>query len=262
MLLLGLSVLPVIALLIYIYRKDKYEKEPIGQLVKAFFGGILAIPVTFLFVYILNSLWYSETVFYRSFLEAGLVEELSKLIILFLFIWRNRNFNEYMDGIVYAVFIGMGFACIENILYVYSSGLESYLSGIGTSVIRALLSVPGHFLFAVIMGYFFDLAKFEKKHKMRNISLALFFPFIAHGVFDWLLMHGNELGSAFAGVIYILFIVFDIYLWRAGLKFIRSHQKISQLAAEAQQPSFDNFDASGKEPEYKSIDWQAGDRKD
>ncbi len=258
MLLLGLSVLPVIALLIYIYRKDKYEKEPIGQLAKAFFGGILAIPLTYLLVFILNSIWYSDTVFYRSFLEAGLAEELSKLILLFLLVWRNRNFNEHMDGIVYASFVGLGFACVENILYVYGSSVQSYSSGITTGVLRALLSVPGHFLFAVIMGYFFAMAKFEKKHRFSNVFLALFLPFLAHGLFDWLLMFSSELHSVFVAVIYILFIVFDVYLWRAGLKFIHRHQKISQLAAEAQHASFDNLDAAAKEPEYKSIDWKAG----
>ena len=67
-------------------------------------------------------------------------------------IWRNKNFNEPFDGIVYACFIGLGFAGIENIMYVF--GNDTVGGALTTGVMRALLSVPGHFLFAVIMGYF------------------------------------------------------------------------------------------------------------
>lgn len=121
--LLLLSILPVAILLVYIYRQDKYEKEPIGLLIKAFIGGMVAIPLDLLLVSLVNSVFYSETVFHSAFIEAGFCEELSKFIILFLAIWWNRNFNEYMDGIVYAAFVGLGFACVENIMYVTQGGI-------------------------------------------------------------------------------------------------------------------------------------------
>ncbi|MBR5664024.1 MAG: PrsW family intramembrane metalloprotease, partial [Bacteroidales bacterium] len=147
-----LAILPVIVLSVYIYFKDKYEKEPFSMLMLAFFLGILAIPMDLLVVGIINAVWEGSTVFYSAFLEAGIPEEFCKWALFMLVIWRNKNFNEFFDGIVYATFISLGFACIENIMYVF--GAESFGEAMHIGVLRALLSVPGHFLFAVIMGYF------------------------------------------------------------------------------------------------------------
>ena len=220
--LLALSILPVILLMVYIYRQDKYEKEPVGLLLLTFFLGMLAIPMDLVVVNIINGIYYSETAFYSAFLEAGFPEELCKFIILFLLIWRNKNFNEYMDGIVYATFVGLGFACIENILYVFENG-------IGTAIMRALLSVPGHFLFGVIMGYFLSLAKFNKERRGTYLLLSLFAAAVAHGLFDWLLMVTDKLPEGFFIPIFILFIWGDIKLWKIGLKYIRKHQESSQF---------------------------------
>ena len=235
--LLALSVLPVIVLMVYIYRQDKYEKEPLGLLIRAFIGGMIAIPLDLALVSLINGVYYSETVFYSAFIEAGFCEELCKFSILFLTIWWNRNFNEYMDGIVYAAFVGLGFACIENILYVFEGG-------IGTGIVRALLSVPGHFLFAVIMGYFFSLAKFNKKGRFGYLMGGLFSAVLAHGLFDWLLMITDKVSEYWMIPIFILFIWGDIRLWKIGLKYIRKHQENSQF----------------KEPDYKQIDWNAADK--
>lgn len=221
-LLLGISILPVILLLLYIYRQDKYEKEPLGMLMLAFFGGIVSIFIDLLIVSFINAVWYSETVFYSAFMEAGFPEELSKFIVLFLLIWWNKNFNEYMDGIVYATFVGLGFACIENILYVFEGGL-------GTGLIRAIISVPGHFLFGVLMGYFLSLAKFSKKGRIRNLLLAVMVPAAAHGLFDWLLMATSEVGTFGQMVILALFIAGDVLLWIVGVRSIRRHRENSQF---------------------------------
>ena len=234
--LLALSVLPVVLLMIYIYRQDKYEKEPIGLLIRAFVGGMVAIPLDLALVSLINGIYYSETVFYSAFIEAGFCEELCKFVILFLTIWWNRNFNEYMDGIVYATFVGLGFACVENILYVFEGG-------IGTGIVRALLSVPGHFLFAVIMGYFFSLAKFNAKGRFGFLMAGLFGAVLAHGLFDWLLMITDKVSEGWMIPILLLFIWGDIRLWKIGLRYIRKHQENSQF----------------KEPDYKQIDWNAGD---
>ena len=235
--LLALSVLPVIILLVYIYRQDKYEKEPIGLLIRAFIGGMIAIPLDLALVSLINGICYSDTVFYSAFIEAGFCEELCKLIVLFLTIWWNRNFNEYMDGIVYAAFVGLGFACVENILYVFEGG-------IGTGIVRALLSVPGHFLFAVIMGYFLSMAKFSKKGNFGYLMTALFGAALVHGLFDWLLMIAESIPSALSFIIFGLFLWGDVKLWKIGLKYIRRHQENSQF----------------KEPDFKQIDWNAGDK--
>lgn len=235
--LLALSVLPVVLLMIYIYRQDKYEKEPIGLLIRAFVGGMIAIPLDLALVTLIHGVFYSETVFYSAFIEAGFCEEFCKFAILFLTIWWNKNFNEYMDGIVYATFVGLGFACVENILYVFGGG-------IGTGIVRALLSVPGHFLFAVIMGYFFSLAKFNEKGRFGYLMTGLFGAVLAHGLFDWLLMITDQLHPILAILIFLVFLCGDIFLWIIGIRYIRKHQENSQF----------------KETDYKQIDWDAGSK--
>ena len=222
MLLLGISILPVVLLLIYIYKQDKYEKEPLGLLALAFFGGIISIFMDLILVSIINGIWYSETVFYSAFIEAGFPEEICKFTILFLFFWWNKNFNEYMDGIVYATFVSLGFACLENILYVFDNGF-------GTGVMRAIISVPGHFLFGVLMGYFLSLAKFNEKDCLLYLVLSVLVPSMVHGLFDWLLMVTDQLGTLGQLVILALFIGGDILLWIVGVKSIRKHRESSQF---------------------------------
>ena len=258
-LLLALSLFPVVFLLVYIYRQDKYEKEPIGLLIRAFIGGMICIPLDLLLVSLVHGVYYTEGVFYSAFIEAGLCEELCKFVILFLTIWWNKNFNEYMDGIVYAAFVGLGFACVENVLYVFGAGSESFGNGISTGIVRALLSVPGHFLFAVIMGYFFSMAKFNEGGRIGYLLAGLFGAVLAHGLFDWLLMIESILNPIFGLVFFALFIWGDIRLWKIGVRYIRRLQESSQFKDN------NGLDPHGQipysnEPEYKHIDWNAGER--
>lgn len=254
-LLLALSILPVVLLLVFIYQQDKYEKEPLGLLIRAFIGGMIAIPLDLMIVQFINGVFYSETVFYSAFIEAGFCEELCKFSILFLTIWWNKNFNEYMDGIVYATFVSLGFACVENILYVFQGG-------VGTGIVRALLSVPGHFLFGVVMGYFFSLAKFNDKGWIAYLMLSLFAPAAIHGLFDWLLMISDYISPILGLAIFALFIWGDIKLWKIGVKFIRRHQEQSQFKDQddSSTPWTGPQDPVLDEPEYKHIDWNAGNK--
>ena len=91
---------------------------------------------------------------YTAFIVAALTEEGMKFLAFYFFFWKNRNFNERFDGIVYAVYISLGFAGIENILYVFTGGYS-------VGVIRALTAVPAHALFGIVMGYYFGMAKFN-----------------------------------------------------------------------------------------------------
>lgn len=246
--LLGISVLPVILLLVFIYRQDKYEKEPLGLLMLTFLGGIVSIFLVLGLVSLINNLWYSDTVFYSAFIEAGLPEELCKFAVLFILIWRNKNFNEYMDGIVYATFVSLGFACLENILYVFGSGF-------GTGVMRAVISVPGHFLFGVLMGYFFSLAKFDKSKRPLYLLLSLLVPAAAHGLFDWLLMVTEHMSDAGAVGITLLFIIGDIFLWIAGIRSIERHRESSQF-----KDGNTTINSNTGDPDYNHIDWNAGNK--
>ena len=226
-----LAILPVIVLAAYIYKKDKYEKEPLSMLILAFFLGILAIPMDMMIVGIINALIPGETVFYQAFFEAGIPEEFCKWALFMLIIWKNRNFDEFFDGIVYACFIGLGFACVENMMYVFGS--ESFGAAFHTGVMRALLSVPGHFLFAVIMGYFLGMAKFRPQQRRKYLILSYVCPMIAHGLFDYLLM----LSSAFSennvewmgSLLFIMFIYLDVKMWKIGVKQIAKMQEQTRI---------------------------------
>ena len=234
LILLAISILPVIVLMIYIYRQDKYEKEPLGLLALTFFGGMIAIPMTLIMVGITNAVYYSDSVFHSAFIEAGFPEELSKFVILFLIIWWNKNFNEHMDGIVYATFVSLGFACVENILYVLGGG-------IGTGIMRAVISVPGHFLFGVLMGYFLSLAKFNENKKFLYILLAILVPACVHGMFDWLLMAAEVWGNGIALLLIFFFILLDIFMWIAGIKSIRKHRENSPFKNPVTPPTQDMY---------------------
>jgi RsiW-degrading membrane proteinase PrsW (M82 family) len=246
--------------MVYIYHQDKYQKEPIKTLAKAFIGGMLAIALDILIVtgiqYLAGDSAITKTVFFSAFLEAGIPEEFSKFLIFMLFIWRDKNFDEYFDGIVYATFIGLGFACVENIEYVF-------MFGFGTGVVRALLSVPGHFLFGVVMGYFLSMAKFHPEKRGTYLISGLLLAMIAHGLFDWLLMVSSALGAGLGSILYFVFLWGDFKLWKLGLKYINKQQANSRRQAqeaalqdvEKQIHSGLNYDS-----EYRKIDWNAGDK--
>lgn len=247
--LLFLSVLPAALLIIFIYRQDKYQKEPFKSLCKAFFGGMLAVVFTIVTVRIIDYTiglipYLNQTVFYDSFITAGIPEELCKFLIFMIFIWNDKNFDEYFDGIVYASFISLGFATVENIMYVMPGG-------IGTGIVRALISVPGHFLFGVILGYFLSMAKFNSDKKGRYIIIGLLIAMAAHGLFDWLLMFSDRMGGALSSFIYTFFIAGDVMLWRLGIRLIKKHQNNSLM--QAQEVTTEN--------EYDQIDWNAGDKQ-
>jgi len=260
LLLFGIAVLPVVLLMIFIYRKDKYQQEPIKSLAKAFIGGMIAIPLDIIIVtgiqYLAGDAAITKTVFFSAFLEAGMPEEFSKFLIFMLFIWRDKNFDEYFDGIVYATFIGLGFACVENIQYVFSYGFQ-------TGIVRALLSVPGHFLFGVLMGYFLSTAKFHPEKRGTYLLLGLLLAMLAHGLFDWLLMAASVLPLV-GGIIYLVFIWGDIKLWKLGLKYINKQQENSRRQAQEAKASDLEYQIreaiKDYDSEYKRIDWNAGNR--
>ena len=226
-----LAILPVIVLASYIYKKDKYEKEPLSMLILAFFLGMLAIPMDLVVVGIINAMIPGGTVFYQAFFEAGIPEEFCKWALFMLVIWRNKNFDEFFDGIVYACFIGLGFACIENMMYVFDS--ESYSTALHTGVVRALLSVPGHFLFAVIMGYFLGMAKFRPQQRGKYLILSYVCPVIAHGIFDYLLMLSSALTEnnmeLIGAGLFLIFLYLDVKMWKIGVRQIATMQEQTRI---------------------------------
>lgn len=185
------ALLPVILLWVYIWRQDP-QPEPTSWLVKAVLWGIgICIPVALLEMGIEavlfgvggrpSSIIGTTTL---AFIVAALPEETFKLLALWIVLRKNPYFDEHFDGIVYAVCVGLGFAAVENIFYVF--GEEEWLS---IAITRALLAVPGHYAFAILMGYYYSIYHFAD----RSPQIALFVllvPVMAHGVYDALAMSG------------------------------------------------------------------------
>lgn len=172
---------PAIVLVYMILRKDSERPEPKRWLLAACCLGALSTVVVLLIGTFLPS-FGAETIpgaIATSFIDAAIPEELVKFAMLWFLASRCKHFDEMLDGIVYAVCIGMGFAGVENILYV--TGSDSWLV---VSISRALLSVPAHYFFAVIMGAFFSFAHFEITNRHFYMTAAIVLPIMAHGIYD------------------------------------------------------------------------------
>ena len=214
-----LALAPVIILAVYIYIRDKYEKEPISLLLKTLFAGaIIVIPVIYVEQW-LGGLCQSDNIYfsasYKAFVIAGFTEEVFKFAALYVLIWAHKEFDELFDGIVYAVFISLGFAGIENIFYVSQFGYS-------TGLIRAITAVPAHMLFGVAMGYYFGIARFTPGRNTIVFIKALLVPVLLHGLYDFILFSENN---------YLLFLFFPyiIYLWYSGLKQIKLYTENSRF---------------------------------
>ena len=184
--LLFLAIAPVTIVILYIYFKDKFEKEPIGFLFKNFLlGATLSIILTAILGSVGSRLipLNNETSIIQQFLQAfivvALVEGFSKYIIVRFYAQRNKEFNEPFDGIVYAVMVSMGFAALENVLYVFQYGFA-------TGIIRAFTAVPAHATFGILMGYFMGKAKFSDNKVILNLT-GLFLATLFHGAYDFFL---------------------------------------------------------------------------
>lgn len=219
------ALLPVVILVYYIYHKDKKSPEPTGQLVKAFFYGILSLPLSLclsipLGMAGLYPVEVTTTVeaMQTSFLGAAIPEEMAKFFLLWLLLRKNRHFDEKIDGIVYAVCVSLGFAALENVLYLFSD-TESFLS---TGISRAIFAVPGHFGFGILMGYYYSLAKFHPDTKAKNLVMTIAAPIIAHGLYDSIIF-SISCTPAISGILTILFLVFCHRMWKIGTRKIKEY---------------------------------------
>ncbi len=214
------ALFPAIALCIYIFKKDRVEKEPMGLLLLLLgLGAISCFPAAYIeefIIGIINDIFGSMRatdltirIYNATYYTVGvaLVEEGLKFAIMYFVTCKNKNFNSLFDGIVYAVFVSLGFAGLENIFYVLDYGWKN-------AIMRAILSVPGHMFFGVIMGYYYSMwhmsnkaAELEKNlkfvglltHKIKEFSgtkflvLSLLVPVLAHGFYDYCCTIGTTL---------------------------------------------------------------------
>ena len=208
--LLVISIAPVFIILAYIYYRDKYEKEPIWLLIEGLVaGGVVVLPIIY-FERIISewgaNLPHAGNAAWTAFMVAALVEESFKYFAVFVLIWRNPNFNEKFDGIVYAVFVSLGFALVENVGYVMQNS-----NGMQVGLMRAFTAVPAHAIFGILMGYRLGLAKFIPSQRTKNLILAFLIPFFFHGVYDFILMLEMN-------VLLIFFFGFVIFMYWFGRK--------------------------------------------
>ncbi len=174
-----LSLLPVAAILYYVYHKD-HDPEPPRTIGFAFLWGCLSVIPAIT----AELLFPSSNQFVELFVNIGLVEESVKFAVLMLYIWKHADFNDSFDAIVYSVTISLGFAAVENIMYNINGGFA-------VSIIRALFSIPGHTCFAILMGVFLAKAKTHfyygrRQEQYTSLMLALLTATIAHGTYDYL----------------------------------------------------------------------------
>ena len=222
MVLLLSALAPVAAVLVYIYVKDKYEKEFKLYFTLAFvLGGIVSIIITTILYLFFDlflplpddySIWQQ---FVKAFFVVGFIEEFSKYLMVRGFLQPRTVFNEPYDGIIYAVMVSMGFAAVENIMYVIQGGIN-------VAFLRAFTAIPAHATFGIIMGYYMGKAKFSKNKFKWNL-IGLFTAVLFHGAYDFFLFIGFIPGISIGA--FVSLIVGVILSKRA----IKAHQEISHF---------------------------------
>ena len=204
MLLVTLSISPGIFIMVTIYNLDEYDKEPLWLLAIAFIFGAINLHLDIDILDFLFSLITAENDFIRigeEALSVGFTEELLKFLVVILIIYPNKNFDEPFDGIVYSVFVGMGFATAENMTFVLQGGA-------GLAVMRMLSAVPAHFVFAVIMGYYLGKAKSSKNSQFLFIGLSLLIPVLIHSLYDYFLFLDFVPGLWIGGIVTLVLTFF------------------------------------------------------
>lgn len=212
------ALLPSILLFLYIWKMDP-QKEPTPWLLKSFlWGAAVCFPTAFL-EWVINATLFAGGeasnligTTLQAFLGAALPEESAKLLVLWLLLRRNPYFDEHFDGIVYAVCVGLGFAALENIFYLFGSE-EQWIS---VAVSRALLAVPGHYAFAVLMGYFYSVHHFVNDSP-KTATCILLIPILAHGIYDALAFSGM-VNEYVGGIAFLVLIYFCIKMHKVANK--------------------------------------------
>ena len=249
--LIAAALIPAIALCIFIYIKDRAEKEPLGLLLRLFiFGALASVPIILCesilsaiidgafapyATVIEGEMFFSDDNAFRlhtalsNFMNVAPAEEGFKLLVLYLFTRKNKNFNSLFDGLIYAIFVSLGFAALENVLYVMSYGWS-------VAIMRAILSVPGHMFFAVMMGYNYTTWNIYRKAAILENTLAasglisirgraisskkhmigaFIVPVLCHGFYNYCC----TVGSVISMLVFFAFVIF-LYIFC----FIRIHK--------------------------------------
>lgn len=214
------ALLPATLIATLFYYLDR-NIEPTKEVLRAFGVGILSVILTLALAYFLRYGVIAdgsfETSFINSFWNAAFIEELAKYSVFMLFIYKRKHFDEWYDGILYGIMVGLGFAFVENILY-FSQLFETY----GWTLVwtRSIFSMPIHALLGGIMGFFIGRARFSsnKSLSLSNMWFGLLIPISLHGLFNFFLMyHQSQLA--------IISFILSLSLWFVVLKLKKRSQQ-------------------------------------
>jgi RsiW-degrading membrane proteinase PrsW (M82 family) len=226
--LFALALAPGAAIALYIYLKDKHEREPLLLLLICFLYGVLSTVLTLAISLPVNLFIITKDgdvveQFFNAFFKVALIEEFSKFIFVRFILYNNKNFNEPFDGIVYAVMVSMGFATLENVIYVFQYGFA-------TGILRMFTAVPAHATFGVMMGYFLGRAKFSQQKQLSLSITALLAATAFHGSYDyfWFIAEAKNVWTGiWLGAIASLIAGFVL-----SRKAIRLHQQASPFIGQ------------------------------
>ena len=222
-----IAILPVILLLNYVYKLDSH-KEPKNLLKKIFYiGALTCIPAAFIEIS-LENIFYTDDLKYgylnlliSVFFGIALIEELVKWIVIKTQAYNEKDFDESFDAIVYSIFSSLGFACLENIFYVFENGIS-------IGIARAITSIPSHMYDAIFMGYFLALAKRNDIYKGKKdsyIILSILVPTTTHAIYDFLII----------GELHIYWLIFHVIATIFSLILIKKLAKENKLFIENQK---------------------------
>lgn len=202
-----IAIIPAIIIMLGIYLSDRHDKEPIKLLFFTYVLGALAVIPSIVVEEVLirfNIFPGIFGAFFNAFIVAGLTEEYFKRLVVLKYPYKTKYFNEKLDGIVYCVFASMGFATVENIIYV----VYRYTNNPFIGLYRGIFSVPAHGIFGITMGYYLSLARFDQdlRRKRKNMRKSLYMPLIMHGIFDFILM-------ADVPQLTLIFVPYVVFLW-------------------------------------------------
>lgn len=202
-----IAIIPAVIGIAAIYLTDRVDREPLKLLILTYILGALSVIPSIVVEEILIKFNVFPGVlgaFFNAFIVAGLTEEYFKRLAITKLAYRTNYFNEKLDGIVYGVFSALGFATIENIIYV----VFTYSNNPSVGLYRGIFSVPAHGIFGVTMGYYLSLSRFDTDggRKKANLRKSLYMPIILHGTFNFILM-------ADIPELTMLFIPYVLFLW-------------------------------------------------
>jgi RsiW-degrading membrane proteinase PrsW (M82 family) len=226
---LSAGIAPGLALLSYFYLKDQFNPEPIRLVLKTFLlGSVITFPIMFI-QHVLTTEHIFEGHIANAFLATSLPEEFFKWFIVYFIIFHHDQFNEPYDGIVYCVSVSLGFATVENILYILANGLQVALG-------RAFMPVSSHALFGVIMGYYFGKGKFTIDNKRASwLLMALIIPYLFHGFYDYIFLTEKRW--------FTYIIPFMLFLWWLGMRKVKHARHLTRkLHEKVQITGNQNFD--------------------